>query len=454
MDVNYFDVNLAKALISIRNRLIRYYTACMQSRNTSVQAVENTIDARLQHALESSFTEDTMNGGAHEVYYVKGIGNRNILFLDGTPIAGFNTIRNPQFLAKLGCPLAGTYDLSEEGNAVLEMINNFIGMSLNDFADKYYSLPPLENLDEFFGRLAKFVDHEKFEMSDDAVLEDPNFYMGGKLTFSGKELLFLPSFINSNSQRFGKNAAKIMGDTAYYEDKPVSSISLYFVVDHNKMDNFKVRNPSVLRVRTSNDTDVPISIEINIPNDSEFVKALRSEIYPWYFSMFVKYDSEDAEGRERERREFVEEIKKIIYVKDFSERMPQFNMGNSQGEGGSPQKTYRSYDFKLLLKSEQARLKGRFKVTDGRYKNYNTIIYSNRHGRLMVLFDEEEHGECFYFRSDKGDFTGGERFRACNYGPGITNIYDEPDVYVPEEFMEIAEDYAERDTIIKGIYYR
>ncbi len=454
MDIKFIDMDLAKAVISIKDQLFRYYTACMQARNTSVQAVENDIDNRLQRALENSLTEDTLKGGVHTIKYVKGIRNRNILFLDGAPFAGFDTVRDPRFLSKLGCPLDGTYNLSDEGNTVLEMINNFIGMSLKDFADKYFSMPATNNADDFLNELAKFVNYEKFEISDDAFLNDPKFYMGGYLTFSGRELLLVPSFINSNPKRFGKNAAEMVGDTAYYNGKPITSIELFFTIDHYDMDNFRMRGPAAFYLFTDNNKDPDIAIELDVPKGSEFLKALRKEVYPWYLSMFVKYNSEDAEGREREKREFVEEIQKIIMIKEFSENFPRFDMGNSQDKGESAPEKCRVYDLKLLLKSEQARLKGRFKVTNGGSKNKNVIYYSNKRGRLMVVIDEEEHNECFYFRSGKGDFTYRDKFRDSLYTSETPSILENPDVNVPEEFMEIAEDYAKRDTIIKGIYYR
>ncbi|MBQ8195884.1 MAG: hypothetical protein IJZ47_11030 [Oscillospiraceae bacterium] len=207
--VTYKDTNFKKALSALYNQQKAYLSGCCRS-NNSLATAEQAINGIMLKKLEELAVEDIMNGGEHDIKNISNDPACPILVIDSIIFCNYRAAKKFDLLQTLGCPLDGTYSSTEDGEALLQMINDLQTLSLADHAKKYYVEGEYFNGSaRLISMLEKIYDSNAFSESAVSVTE-----IDGDIRFDNRAKVAVMQFINANTNNQGRyeNAALYYGN--------------------------------------------------------------------------------------------------------------------------------------------------------------------------------------------------------------------------------------------------
>lgn len=237
--------------IKLYQQLKRYLTACGNGHG-SYGIVENAINNSLVPRIEDMLVEDAMNGGSHELKK-KQIQDNTIIFGSTGVFANYHLGDGAFYniLKKNGeIPFHDTKSLIEEGNRLLDMINDLDkGMTYTAFNHKYHRPPKYNGLDKLILASEKMLNNiiENHNFNDmDIVTSVFPYYTGdnGGLYVSmfpdeRMATYSLYQFMSNNTQELGLPVPTLKNDKLFLGENEVlrSKIAFTFKLsdaEHNQ----------------------------------------------------------------------------------------------------------------------------------------------------------------------------------------------------------------------------
>ncbi|MGN1422664.1 MAG: hypothetical protein ACI4XA_04750 [Oscillospiraceae bacterium] len=207
--------DLEKSLYTIENELLAYFTACHNSRQCILE-IEEAISEKLLLKIEEELLLDGFHGGDHDYKYVT-INNQNVLVTDGLIFCDYQAAN--EISDNIGFPIEGQFDLTEEGERLLEMIDDLGSLPLDEYRRKYYDNVRYRAVDKLMEYLESSFSAGGFRLKSAGP-----YALFGYFPLDGIGKLALAQFCLCNPDCF---ITDFKGSTVYIEKIPVAAAEIH-----------------------------------------------------------------------------------------------------------------------------------------------------------------------------------------------------------------------------------
>lgn len=269
---DYFEI-----LFAVSEQLIRYFNAC-ENEGVATKAVEANINEKLLPLCEQVILQDILEGGVHDYEYMRGFNQVALLIDDSFIMCNYQAAQFADKVIMKKCRRQGDFDRIEEGNKVLQMIDDLNQLSIKDFVKKYYVPRNYVKVDMLLNSFMRFFNVDNFNLTDIGET-----FINGRVDYDNIIKAALQQFFIANKL----TAYKYVNGELYDSGHPVDHICADMCFErNNESEDFRLQSISI-KLFFSKEESIKTCYKVEndqIPEVSskQFGKLITDQVYPLY----------------------------------------------------------------------------------------------------------------------------------------------------------------------------